>query len=133
MKKSLLYLLSGNEVFLFQGGREDGTTGNRTAQTNGGHGTPATCNIVSRTISNEQSPELSMVLEKAQVLLSKADYAALSVLLSEYDAREITIDIFVNDLLSLISDQEKVPNSIKLHILLKSTKQELKTQSAIWI
>ena len=57
-----------------------------------------------------------MVLEKAQVLLSKADYAALSVLLSEYDAREITIDIFVNDLLSLISDQEKVPNSIKNYL-----------------
>ena len=32
----------------------------------------------------------------------------MSVLLSEYDAREITVDIFVSDLLNLISDQEKV-------------------------
>ena len=55
-----------------------------------------------------ETPELSMVLEKAQVLLNRNEFAAMSLLLSEYDAREISVDVFVKDLLSLISDKEKV-------------------------
>ena len=50
----------------------------------------------------------STFLKFNHLIIFQADYTALSVLLSEYDAREITVDIFVSDLLNLISDQEKV-------------------------
>ena len=54
------------------------------------------------------SPELSMVLEKAIVLLNGKEFSALRRILAEYEATEINIDTFADSLLQLIKDQEKV-------------------------
>ena len=54
------------------------------------------------------SPELSMVLEKAIVLLNGNEFSALRRILAEYEATEINIDTFADSLLQLIKDQEKV-------------------------
>ena len=54
------------------------------------------------------SPELSMVLEKAIVLLNGKEFSALRRILAEYDATEINVDTFAENLLQLITDQEKV-------------------------
>lgn len=54
------------------------------------------------------SPELSMVLEKAMVLLNSKEFSALRRILAEYEASEINIDTFAESLLQLIRDQEKV-------------------------
>ena len=54
------------------------------------------------------SPELSMVLEKAIVLLNGKEFSALRRILAEYEATEITVDTFAENLLQLITDQEKV-------------------------
>ena len=54
------------------------------------------------------SPELSMVLEKAIVLLNGKEFSALRRILAEYEATEIDIDTFAESLLQLINDQEKV-------------------------
>ena len=53
------------------------------------------------------SPELSMVLEKAIVLLNGKEFSALRRILAEYEATEINIDTFADSLLQLIKDQEK--------------------------
>ena len=54
------------------------------------------------------SLELSMVLEKAIVLLNGKEFSALRRILAEYEATEINIDRFADSLLQLIKDQEKV-------------------------
>ena len=54
------------------------------------------------------SPELSMVLEKAIVLLNGKEFSALRRILADYQATEINIDTFAENLLQLITDQEKV-------------------------
>ena len=54
------------------------------------------------------SPELSMVLEKAIVLLNGKEFSALRRILAEYEATEINIDTFADSLLQLIKGQEKV-------------------------
>ena len=54
------------------------------------------------------SPELSMVLEKAMVLLNSNEFSALRRILAEYEASEINVDTFAESLLRLITDQEKV-------------------------
>ena len=54
------------------------------------------------------SPELSMVLEKAIVLLNGKEFSALRRILAEYEATEINIDMFADSLLQLIKDQERV-------------------------
>ena len=57
------------------------------------------------------SPELSMVLEKAIVLLNGKEFSALRRILAEYEATEIDIDTFAESLLQLINDEEKVSAS----------------------
>ena len=54
------------------------------------------------------SPELSMVLEKAIVLLNGKEFSALRRILADYQTTEINIDTFAENLLHLITDQEKV-------------------------
>ena len=54
------------------------------------------------------SPELSMVLEKAIVLLNGKEFSALRRILADYQTTEINIDTFAENLLQLITDQEKV-------------------------
>lgn len=54
------------------------------------------------------SPEMSMVLEKAMVLLNSKEFSILRRLLAEYEASEISVDTFAESLLQLIRDQEKV-------------------------
>ena len=58
------------------------------------------------------SPELSMVLEKAIVLLNGKEFSALRRILAEYEATEINIDTFADSLLQLIKDQEKVKHRL---------------------
>ena len=58
--------------------------------------------------SDMTSPELSMVLEKAVVLLNGGEFSVLRRILAEYEASEINIDTFAESLLQLIKDQEKV-------------------------
>ncbi len=50
------------------------------------------------------SPELSMVLEKAIILLNGKEFSALRRILAEYEATEIDIDTFADCLLQLIKD-----------------------------
>jgi hypothetical protein len=59
------------------------------------------------------SPELSMVLEKAIVLLNGNEFSALRRILAEYEATEINVDTFAESLLQLITDQEKVRNMLQ--------------------
>ena len=54
------------------------------------------------------SPELSMVLEKAIVLLNGNEFSVLRRILADYEATEINVDTFADSLLHLIRDQEKV-------------------------
>ena len=54
------------------------------------------------------SPELSLVLEKAVVLLNGNEFSALRRILAEYEAAEINVDTFAENLLRLITDKEKV-------------------------
>ena len=63
------------------------------------------------------SPELSMVLEKAIVLLNGKEFSALRRILAEYEATEINIDTFADSLLQLIKDQEKVKPRLSSHTL----------------
>ena len=63
------------------------------------------------------SPELSMVLEKAIVLLNGKEFSALRRILAEYEATEINIDTFADSLLQLIKDQEKVKHRLSSHTL----------------
>ena len=58
--------------------------------------------------SEAVSPELSMVLEKATVLFNGTEFTALRRILAEYEVREINVDVFVENLIHLIADQEKV-------------------------
>ena len=54
------------------------------------------------------SPELSLVLEKATVLLNGNEFSILRRILADYEAAEINVDTFADSLLHLIRDQEKV-------------------------
>ncbi len=58
------------------------------------------------------SPELSMVLEKAVVLLNNTEFSALRRILAEYESGELNIDAFAENLIHLISDQEKVKTKV---------------------
>ena len=49
------------------------------------------------------SPELSMVLEKAMVMLDSEEFANLSLLLDEYDARAISVEQFSAELAHLLA------------------------------
>jgi hypothetical protein len=42
------------------------------------------------------------------VLLSREEFATLSVLLSDYESSDISVDLFAAGLLNLIADAEKV-------------------------
>ena len=42
------------------------------------------------------------------VLLSSSEFSLLGVLLTDYESREISVEVFVYELLKLISDEEKV-------------------------
>lgn len=55
-----------------------------------------------------ESPELAMVLEKAQVLLNRNEFSALSLLLDEYRTGGIGIEEFASGLSQIIADGEKV-------------------------
>ena len=70
------------------------------------------------------SPELSMVLEKAIVLLNGKEFSALRRILAEYEATEIDIDTFAESLLQLINDEEKVSAS-EPKTLLKDNTQSI--------
>ena len=70
------------------------------------------------------SPELSMVLEKAIVLLNGKEFSALRRILAEYEATEIDIDTFAESLLQLINDEEKVSTS-EPKTLLKDNTQSI--------
>ena len=62
----------------------------------------------SRTLQ-DNSPELSMVLEKALVLLSPVEFGSLGVLLDEYRVRStIGVDGFTAGVADIISHGEKV-------------------------
>ena len=54
------------------------------------------------------SPELSLVLEKAMVLLNGDEFSVLRRILADYEATEINVDTFADSLLRLIRDHEKV-------------------------
>ncbi|XP_059093515.1 uncharacterized protein LOC131888626 isoform X2 [Tigriopus californicus] len=54
-----------------------------------------------------ESPELAMVLEKAQVLLNRNEFSALSLLLDEYRTCGIGIEEFASGLSQIIADGEK--------------------------
>ena len=57
----------------------------------------------------DNSPELSMVLEKALVLLSPVEFGSLGVLLDEYRVRgTIGVDGFTAGVADIISHGEKV-------------------------
>ena len=71
------------------------------------------------------SPELSMVLEKAIVLLNGKEFSALRRILAEYEATEINIDTFADSLLQLIKDQEKVKHRLSSQWSLSATKGQL--------
>ena len=43
-----------------------------------------------------------------QVLLSRDEFATLSLLLADYEAADISVDLFAAGLLNLIADAEKV-------------------------
>ena len=58
--------------------------------------------------SDMTSPELSLVLEKATVLLNGNEFSILRRILADYEAAEINVDTFADSLLHLIRDQEKV-------------------------
>ena len=58
--------------------------------------------------SDMPSPELSLVLEKAIVLLNGNEFSVLRRILADYEATEINVDTFADSLLHLIRDQEKV-------------------------
>ena len=60
--------------------------------------------------SDMTSPELSLVLEKAIVLLNGNEFSVLRRILADYEATEINVDTFADSLLHLIRDQEKVPS-----------------------
>ena len=70
------------------------------------------------------SPELSMVLEKAIVLLNGKEFSALRRILAEYEATEIDIDTFAESLLQLINDEEKV-STCKPKTLLKDNAESI--------
>ena len=70
------------------------------------------------------SPELSMVLEKAIVLLNGKEFSALRRILAEYEATEITVDTFAENLLQLITDQEKVTAYLDCVKITKSLKSQ---------
>jgi hypothetical protein len=55
---------------------------------------------------SSDDPALSMVLEKAQVLLSGTDCSDLSLLLDEYKTRAIGVDQLAEDLVRMIDDDE---------------------------
>ena len=71
------------------------------------------------------SLELSMVLEKAIVLLNGKEFSALRRILAEYEATEINIDTFADSLLQLIKDQEKVKPRLSSQWRLSATKGQL--------
>lgn len=50
----------------------------------------------------------SIVFFFLAVLLSSSEFSLLGVLLTDYESREISVEVFVYDLLKLISDEEKV-------------------------
>ena len=73
------------------------------------------------------SPELSMVLEKAIVLLNGKEFSALRRILAEYEATEIDIDTFAESLLQLINDEEKVSASEPKTLLKDNTESITKS------
>ena len=73
------------------------------------------------------SPELSMVLEKAIVLLNGKEFSALRRILAEYEATEIDIDTFAESLLQLINDEEKVSASEPTTLLKDNTQSITKS------
>ena len=58
--------------------------------------------------SDMTSPEMSLVLEKAIVLLNGNEFSVLRRILADYEATKINVDTFADSLLHLIRDQEKV-------------------------
>ncbi|CAB4055663.1 WHRN [Lepeophtheirus salmonis] len=63
--------------------------------------------IVRTHFISSESPEWSMVLEKARVLLTPGEFASLRLSISEYEDRTISVETFAQDLLQLLGDEEK--------------------------
>ena len=73
--------------------------------------------------SDMTSPEMSLVLEKAIVLLNGNEFSVLRRILADYEATKINVDTFADSLFHLIRDQEKVVRThsfSKLGKLIKS-------------
>lgn len=54
------------------------------------------------------TPELSMVMEKAQVLLTSGEFSALNLLLDDYISETIGVEEFSDELLQMFAGGEKV-------------------------
>lgn len=54
------------------------------------------------------TPELSMVMEKAQVLLTSGEFSALNLLLDDYISGAIRVEEFSDELLHMFAGGEKV-------------------------
>ncbi len=70
--------------------------------------TAATAAAAAAAATAAESSELSMVLEKALVLLSDEEFSALGVLLDEYRAGDMDVEEFTASLASIISNGQKV-------------------------
>ena len=60
-----------------------------------------------------------------QVLLSRDEFATLSLLLADYEAADISVDLFAAGLLNLIADAEKVSQTFdEIKLLFRYFSQE---------